>query len=495
MSILTLISEWQRLGPIGWAENDYGWILEDGQPVVFSDWQKATVGACIAQRGHISTLMLSTVKKAGKTTLNSILVAYRWLTIPSVHFVVGNDQSQAEELQFNQISAMVKRHPVLKRYTKITKDTITFTPTDSRIVSLPMDASGAAGANFATVSFSELWGYKYEEGERLFEELTPIPLIDCLRIIDSYAGFEGESNLLQRVWDRGLSGQRVSDEWPIYRKGKQLSYIHQGEDAQRRCWRGTEAERVEYYGEQKDTLRPGTYRRLHLNEWASSEDAFILPEQWDALVDTSYRVPGPSKAVRLYVACDIGVKRDHSAVVSVYREDKELKLGPYRVWKPVSGKEVDLQAVEDYLVELWQSYGIATLCGDPSQFLHIKQRLQTKGITVTEFIQSTSRLTEAGNTLFDVVKQARLSVYSGASDLREYVLNAKAKETPRGIRLIKDTASKKIDAAIALAMAVCEAEQKGSGPPPAGTTIEDIDIGTYKPERHSIFKRRHYAIY
>ena len=39
----------------------------------------------------------------------------------------------------------------------------------------------------------------------------------------------------------------------------------------------------------------------------------------------------------------------------------------------------------------------------------------------------------------------------------EHVLNAQAKETDRGIRLVKEHHSRKIDAAIALAMAVAEA--------------------------------------
>lgn len=459
MAITTLISEWQQLSPIEWAENPYGWILEDGQPITLADWQRLILAEYWQRQADVSSLFISTVKKAGKTALNSLLVCYRWLTIPGLHYTVANDQAQSEELQFNFVAEMVKRHPVLKRYAKITRDTILFLPTGSRIVNLPYDAAGAAGANFNTVSFSELWGYRFEEGERLFEELTPPPLVGALRIIDSYAGFEGESELLQRVWDRGQAGERISDEWPLTLAGQQLSYIHQGEDAQRRCWRGTEAQRQAYYTEQQATLRPGTYKRLHLNQWAASEDVFILPEQWDALISSDYYCPGPAKDVRLHIACDIGVKRDHSAVCSVFRQDGLLWLGPFRIWKPVAGREVDLQAVEDYLAELWRGYKVVTLSGDPSQFLHIKQRLQKAGIAVTEFIQSASNMTRAGNTLFDVIRQSRLRVYPGANELKTYVLNARAKETERGIRLIKSTESKKIDAAIALAMCVTDAEE------------------------------------
>ena len=464
--ITQLLEEWARLGPARWAQDRYGWITEDGGPVVLADWQAAVLDAYWQRRGKVSTLFISTTKKAGKTWLNSALTCFRWLTMPGIHFCLGNDWDQGAMLQAAMIGAMAKRHPVLKRLVQEKRDRLVFVPTGSELHTLPADYSGSAGHNFKTVSFTEIWAFTYEGHVRLWEELTVPPLSSALRIVDSYAGFENESSLLQRVWDRGLSGDLVSETWPIYLTGQQLSYIHQGEDAQARCWRGTEAERLAYYAEQAATLRPGTYNRLHLNQWASSEDAFIMPEQWDALIDASYQLPEPSKAVRLFIAVDIGVKRDHSAVVSVYRDEAGgLRLGPFRVWKPISGQEVDLQAVENYLYDLWLLWGVVSLVGDPSQFLHIKQRLESRGVIVKEFLQTTGNLTEAGNALFDVVRQGRLRVYPGASELRGYVLNARAKETPRGIRLVKDTGSKKIDAAVALAMSVCEAEQNGSSRP------------------------------
>jgi phage terminase large subunit-like protein len=473
-ALFNLLTEWRQLDPATWAESRYGWITETGQPVTLADWQGAILAEYWQRRDDISTLFISCPKKTGKTFLNSLLVCYRWLTLPGVHFALGNDKDQASLLQSAMITEMVKRHPILKRYTKVNKSELIFTPTDSRLFTLPSDYAGSAGHNFLTVSFTELWAFTFEGHIRLYEELTPPPLVNALRIVDSYAGFDGESLLLDQVWKRGESGQRVNAEWPIILSGQQLSYIHQGEEAQRRCWRGTEAQRIAYYAEQAETLRPGTYNRLHLNLWAASEDVFITSEQWDALVTAGYRCPGPDKSVFLHVAADIGVKHDHSAIVSVFRKDGELWLGPWRIWKPES-KEVDLQAVEDYLVWLYESYGIGTMSGDPSQFLHIKQRLQATGIPVTEFVQSPSQMTVAGNTLFDVIRQGRLRVYSGADELKQYVLNARAKETERGIRLVKQTQGRKIDAAIALAMAVTDAEQLGT----YNTEVEVFNLGAY----------------
>ena len=463
-----LMEQWRGMSPIEWAEHPFGWIGDTGQSITLAEWQRVILSQYWQRRHDVSTLFISTTKKAGKTLLNSLVTCYRWLTIPSVHFVVGNDKDQSAELQINMIGAMIKRHPVLSRFVRVNRSELIFEPTGSRIVSLPMDASGAAGANFATVSFTEVWGFTYEENQRLYDELTPIPAAsayDCLRIVDSYAGFDGESELLQGVWDRGKSGERVNDQWPVYLVGQQLSYIHQGEDAQRRCWRFGESGRDGYYSEQAATLRPNAYRRLHLNEWVSAESAFILPGQWDALIDPDYRCPTEGDLV---VGIDLAVKHDTSAVVSVVTSANDgsvLGLGPYRIFRP--RPTVDLQAIEEYLIELFGKYWIASAVADPYQAALLMQRMLGQGLTIDEYPQTVGRMTEAGNTLFDLIRQRRLVVYPGTDDLRKHVLACTAKETERGIRLIKTTAGRKIDAAIALAMAATvgsELFQRWAGP-------------------------------
>jgi len=448
-----------------WAESEQGWIDIDGTPITLVPWQRAVLAEYWKRRADVTTLFVSTVKKAGKTLLDSMILAYRWLTIPNVHFAIGNDRDQSAELQISMIGSMIKRHPFLKHQCRVTRSEILFEPTGSRIVSLPMDASGAAGANFATCSWTELWGFCYEANERLYEELTPVPG-DCLRVIDSYAGWEGESNLLRRIWDRGLSGERVNKRWPMYLTGRQLSYIHQGEDAQVRCWRGTDAARRAYYPEQVATMRPGTFRRLHLNEWASQEDAFITPELLDACILANYTCPGPNREIDLFVGLDLAVKHDCAAAVSVFkREGGELWLGPYRIWAPKGG-DIDLMSIEEWLIALHRDYGEVRIYADPYQAQMLIQRLKTRRVTIDEFPQTVPNLTKLGNTLFDVIKQGRLVLYPGCTDLRKHVLNAQAKETPRGIRLIKSTAARKIDAAIALGMGVVAATDKPyySGP-------------------------------
>jgi hypothetical protein len=58
--------------------------------------------------------------------------------------------------------------------------------------------------------------------------------------------------------------------------------------------------------------------------------------------------------------------------------------------------------------------------------------------------------------LYDLVKGRTLVLYPDP-ELRQHVLNAIALETPRGFRIAKEKARKKIDGCVALSMAVCAA--------------------------------------
>lgn len=458
MKILRLIDQWQQMGVTRWAESRFGWLLEDGTPIKFSAWQRAILAAMLKHQPE--TVFVSTVKKTGKTTLTALVLCFRWLTIPSVHFAVANDLQQAGELQFNIIKAMLERHPILNEHTKINRSEIVFLPTGSRIVSLPYDAAGAAGANFATVSFSELWGYRYEEGTRLYEELTPIPLVDCLRLVDSYAGFNGESELLQRIWDRGLVGLPVGDVWPLYLTGRQLSFIYQGEQAQVDCWRGTDAERSAYYVEQRATLRPNTYRRLHLNEWTEGEGDFIDPEHWKSLVDPAHKPLPPNSPQQVYVGMDLATAPggDNCALVGVYYEDSRLKIAWHKQWLGTDRRErLPLkQTVYPYLVRQAQNYRIAGVWFDPFQAYALTEDLKAAGIRCYPVSQTHASRGPKDTRLYELATHKQLILYDHP-ELASMAGGASAKELPSGLIFLKKGGRQKIDLLVALANVADEA--------------------------------------
>jgi hypothetical protein len=107
---------------------------------------------------------------------------------------------------------------------KITSDTITFRHNNATIKALASDYAGAAGANPNITVFDELWGYTSERSQRLWDEMVPPPTrrVAC-RLTVSYAGFSGESVLLENLTKRALMGEQVATD--LYAQPGLLGFV------------------------------------------------------------------------------------------------------------------------------------------------------------------------------------------------------------------------------------------------------------------------------
>jgi phage terminase large subunit-like protein len=430
-------------------------------------WQVAAVLAMFPPDGSPSpyeTFLLSTVKKAGKTSLNAWCVLYAALHFPAGEtcYVLANDAAQAEENCFSLIEQAVRRAGLADSGAAIVnKDRIEFPEVGSRIVALPADFAGSAGGRFGVTSWTELWAYRHENHIRLWEEMTPNPNRRSLRIVDSYAGFTGDAPALEPLWERAIRGERLEGDLPIFTDGKLWAYVDQGEEAQERCWLGEPAEMVSYYEEQRKTLRPGTFNRIHLNQWQSSEEVFLTAEQWDACQIAEGRLRSTDGLV--YVGLDAATKRDSTAVVAVAREGDRVRLVDHKIWTPRPGQPTDLEDVENYVVELGDQFKIGSVTYDPTQMERSAGILRKSGLTLEPLAQTSQNLTAASTALYDLVTQQRLALYPD-KQMRQHVLNAVAVNSARGWKLAKEKSTRKIDAAVALSFACLAATRKPPEP-------------------------------
>lgn len=463
-----LVTHWREAGPVVWAEGEYGWIGIDRKPVQLTQWQRAVLDAWWQYREVVTTLAISNIKKTGKTFVNAVLLAWRWLALPGDHFAIGNDFDQSASRQFQEIAEMVRRNEYLRRNVKATARQLIFEPTGSIITALAVDAAGNAGANHLTASHTEAWGIVYEGGVRAYEELTPPPGMlygfGALRICDSYAGFEGESVTWHSLVDRGLKGEKVSNEWPIFiNKGLMLLHID-GLEAQSQCFRGTPEQALVYYNEQRASLRPGTFDRLHMNKRATGSEAFIDLELWDACVDPEFRPILPSREFPLYLGVDASIKHDSAAVVGVtYDLDiKKVVLIRHRIWQPTSNDPLDIDGtIGAFIRELNKGYQLSKVNYDPYQLHDLSGRLRSDGIPMEEYPQSVPNLTSMGTNLYELIKAGNLILYPSAQ-MRLAASHAIALQTSRGWRIAKEKTSFKIDPVVALAMAALAAVEEGS---------------------------------
>lgn len=442
---------------------------ELGQPFRLMDHQREILNLAFPfdEDGRLpwDTIIYSCVKKSGKTTLNAALTLWWAFTqeAPNEILIIANDLEQSLARVFRSMEGIIKHNPELQQEAEVQTKTI-FLANGTTITAISGDYRGAAGSNYGWTSGDELWAYTSESSRRLWEELTPVPTRrNSVRFITTYAGLDGESDLLAELYRQGVGmeehpqgqGERVHPELPCYVNRDARIFCYWDHDQRRFPWQ-TES----YYQSQKRVLRPGTYTRLHENRWAAAEQTFLTPELWDPCVDQDHRaVIGCHEPV--FAGVDIGIKHDNAARVAVRWDDtgQRLILVSHRIWKPTPSEPIDLETtVEADLKGLNARHYLTQVLCDPYQFHRSITGLQTAGLMIEEFPQTVGNTTLMGQTLFDLLNGRNLKLYP-AADMRQQALNTVAIETARGWRIAKEKTTKKIDVIVALAMACCAAMQ------------------------------------
>jgi len=431
---------------------------EKGQPWGLSRHQRRVLAAAFrwdAQgRLCLRTFLWSEMKKSGKTFIAAALAIWWAFVTPNTEVIcAANDLEQSVGRVFQTIVKLLEHNADLGHSATIRAADITLT-NGTTITAIASDYKGAAGSRHSLAVFDELWGYEHESAQRLFEELTPPPTEEnAWVLIVTTAGWTGESVLLERLYKQGLSGAHIDDELEIYCADELCMFWSQ---IPRQPW---QTER--YYCEQRRHLRPNTYARLHENRWVSGESTFITPELWDACVDPNHRPLLPSHDEAEFDAVDIGLKSDNGAVVRVRRRENQIVLAGYRLWKPTKAAPLNLEeTVEAYLRETHQQNFVRRIVIDPWQAARSIQTLKAAGLPIEEFPQTQSNTTRMAQTLYDLLKGRNLVLYPD-DELRQQALNTIAIETPRGFRIAKEKASRKIDLIVALSMACVAAVETG----------------------------------
>ena len=187
-------------------------------------------------------------------------------------YCVANDLEQAQGRVFQAIRRIVEASPHLKRAARVTQSRIDFPETGASIAAIASDYAGAAGGNPTVSVFDELWGYVSERSHRLWDELVPPPTrkIAC-RLTTTYAGFEGESELLEGLYKKGLRQPLVGPD--LYAgDGLLMFWAHEPVAPwQTPAW----------LTQMRSQLRPNAYLRMIENRFVSSESSFVDPEWLD----------------------------------------------------------------------------------------------------------------------------------------------------------------------------------------------------------------------
>ena len=313
---------------------------------------------------------------------------------------------------------------------------------------------------------------------------------------------QGESDFIEMLWEQSAPG-RASDlvgraSGTVQRSGRLIGYFapydyRSGRDD---LWRETEAA----------TMTP-----QQLAWWAPADptDAFAGDEMqtfvpiawWDALYEEELKNNPilPGDPTPLVLGLDAAVTGDCFALIAVSRHpdparwETTIAVRGVNIWRPrdFPGGRIDFDYIERFLRVVCKGgcqgfvdahgllqqhphsalqpeicdacanerfvlpFNITCVCYDPAEMEQMSQRLQRDRVVwMYAFDQGNPRL-ESDKGLYDLIVWRRLG-HGGSPQLREHIDNAKSKvpkDDDKKLRLIKKSPARKIDGAVALAMA------------------------------------------
>jgi hypothetical protein len=397
-------------------------------------------------------ILWSCIKKSGKSTFGALCLLYVVVCLGGNYaeaYIISNDLAQAQDRVFTSAARIVKASPLIKA--AITSTRITFS-NGSYIEALPADYRGAAGVEPCMIVVDEAWGYTTEASRRLYEEVTTTPTRKpSVRMITSYAGFVGESVLLEDLVARGMSGQQIARD--LYTQPGMIAFISHGLIApwQTQAW----------LDEARRSTRASAFRRQYENNFAASESQFVSPEEWDAIVEPELKPVLVDTGLPIWVGMDLGLRHDSTAIIAVAWNGNRIRLVEHKIFVPVGGT-LDIEGTAAAaILSLRSRFRVMAVYFDPWQAINLAQTLGRQGVLMQEWPQTVGNLSMMANNLMDLVKYRQLVSYP-APDLREAIAKTVIIESTRGLRLGKAKQSDRVDPVIALAMACIGCMQAGS---------------------------------
>ena len=447
--------------PVEWIENNF-YIPETGRPMELYPAQREPLVEALRRDEHgkfiYSTVLWGAIKKSAKSSIAAAVAMWFAFRRPySSIKVLGNDLKQAESRTYEYARRGVLLREDWKSTIQVNNYKMTL-PNRSMIEAIPVDPTGEAGGNDDLLVYTELWGWKSTKHQQMWSEstLSPTKYGESIRWCETYAGFTGESPVLEQLYRAGvLDGEVFNAEREMYRNGRSRIFA---------LWMTRPSlpwQTPDYYAQESATLAPSEFRRLHRNEWVSSEESFLEDMvMWDLC---SGDVPPLEPNEPVVVAIDAAVSNDCFAAVTVSRREEQLYLRECRIWTPPPGGRIDFDEPRAYLRDLGTRYNVYQYAYDPSQMHDMATGLQREGVGWFRPFQQGQERIVGDKHLYDLIRGRRFHHDGLHHALREHVANANRKEDGDKLRIIKRADHLKIDACVALAMACAEARRLNVG--------------------------------
>lgn len=391
----------------------------------------------------------------GKTELAAALVIVV-STMEPIHNgqygVVASSTDQVRNIQ-EKIKTMISLDPILRPQWDFSKDVFTHKETGAKIMVFPNKADALESWHLNVVVFDELHVYK-----------------------DS------------KVWDAGLKGQKVLHN-PLA-----IGITTAGDKREGFLWETLK-------NADKD---PGLYLywlglddRDNINSKRAWKKLMVAPwVTWESIQDqrdsattkrsferyTANRFPAENDEYSCFSANQLekcsrgenkfdfakpftigidGATSGDSFAIVAYQEEtsqKGITYGYTKEWvfdDPGERGHYDTEEIAKLIADIWQRHYPEVVGADPNRLIVLSNQLEDNyGVEIVSFAQSNAVMCQASSLVINLVRKGRLKI-KGCPKLREHLANTVEDDKGAyGIRFSKDSRKSKIDAAIALAIAV-----------------------------------------
>lgn len=431
-----------------------------GAPLEFTDWQKWLLRALYERRDdgrlRYRRALIGLPRKQGKSLIGSAIAVYGMVAgEPGAEiYAVAGDRQQARII-FGEAKSQVLNSPVLSKECTVYRDAIEMPRFGSVFRVLSSEFRGQAGLNPSLVLFDELWN---QQSSDLYDQMTlgSGARLEPLVVSITTAGYDLDS----------LCGQ-------LYQYGKSVAAGEIDDDAFGFWWWEAKADcriddRKQWVianpnvaeglldPEDLETATKQTaemaFRRWRLNQWVRSQESWLPVGAWEQCVsEVEFDVEAP-----MYVGIDMALKHDSIAVVQAQRTDDDRFAVRAKIWQP-SDDGVDVAGVEHHLRELHRIFNVAEFVYDPAYFQRSAEILADDGLPMVEYPQTGSRMIPACGHAYELIVAGRIA-HEGSPTFTDQVLSAAQRMTDNGWRLSKGKSKRKIDACIAMVIALDRAD-------------------------------------
>ena len=434
-----------------------------GYPLVLTDWQQWLVKQIYERRGdgrlRYRRALVGLARKNGKSLLGSVIALNGLVEggLGAEVYSAAGDRQQAR-IVFNEAKWQVQNSPSLAGICKVYRDAIEIPATGAIYRVLSSDAKLQQGLNPSTVVFDELHVQRTDD---LWDALTlgSGARVDPLVIGITTAGYDfdticgrlyqyGKQVAAGEVddpsfgmwWWEAPEGCTVfdTDAWSVANPNLDLGLM--------------DTEDMEVSAKQTGE---SAFRRYRLNQWVRVQESWLPAGAWEQGNDSSVRID-PARPV--WVGLDMALKHDSIAVVVAQPLEDGRVVVRSQIWMPESGR-LDVSAVEFYLRDLHQRYEVVEFAYDPAYFQRSAEILSDDGLPMVEFPQSRQRMVPACGNAYELIVGGKV-VHDGSPMFTDQVLSAAQRMTDGGWRLSKGKSRRKIDAAIALVIALDRATMR-----------------------------------